>query len=220
MKHDLGKKLLDAGLVSEEYLKRAREIEKGEGGSVSTALVKLGAITEDHLLSFLSELYGTQAVNLETTEVDPAVVRMIPAEVANKFQVLPIARVGRQLTVAMTNPANFFAIDDIKFITGQEVRVLVATEGQLKRAIDKYYESAGSMDDIMRTVEEDLEVVDTIDEDVAEAGTAAAEQAPGRQVRQRPDLRGGSAEGRATSTSSRTRRPCACASGSTAPSTK
>jgi type IV pilus assembly protein PilB len=178
LKHDLGKKLLEAGLVSEELLKRAREIEKGEGGSVSTALVKLGAISEDHLLSFLSELYGTQAVNLETTEADQSVVRMIPADVASKFQVLPIGRVGRQLTVAMSNPANFFAIDDIKFITGHEVRVLVATEGQLKRSIDKYYESVGSMDDIMRTVEEDVEVVETTDEDAVDAGTAAAEQAP------------------------------------------
>ncbi len=178
MKHDLGRKLLEAGLVTEEHLKRAREIENGDGGSVSTALVKLGAIGEEQLLRFLSDLYGTQAVNLEQTEVDPAVVRMIPSEVANKFQVLPIARVGRQLTVAMTNPANFFAIDDIKFITGHEVRVLVATEGQLKRSIDKYYESAGSMDDIMRTVEEDVEVVEASEDDSIDAGTAAAEQAP------------------------------------------
>ncbi|MBM3285877.1 MAG: type IV-A pilus assembly ATPase PilB [Candidatus Eisenbacteria bacterium] len=170
--------LLDAGLVSEEHLKRAREIEKGEGGSIAAALVKLGSVSEERLLVFLSEVYGTQAVNLDQIEIDPAVVRMIPPEVANKFQVIPIARVGRQLTVAMANPTNFFAIDDIKFITGHEVRVLVATEGQLRRSIDKYYESAGSIDDIMRSVEEDVEVVETLDEESIDPGVSGAEQAP------------------------------------------
>ncbi|MDM7913722.1 MAG: type IV-A pilus assembly ATPase PilB, partial [Candidatus Eisenbacteria bacterium] len=179
MKHDIGRKLLDAGLIGEEALRRAREIEKAEGGSVATALVKLGAVSDEQLLAFLSDLYGIQAVQLDQAEIDPTVVRMIPAEVANKFQVLPIARNGRQMTVAMANPTNFFAIDDIKFITGLNVRVLVATEAQLKRAIDKYYDSAGSMEDIMRTVEEEVEVVETIDEDLSiEAGAVGAGEAP------------------------------------------
>ena len=78
----------------------------------------------------------------------------------------------------MANPANFFAIDDIKFITGHEVHVLVATEGQLKRAIDKYYDSAGTMDDIMRTVEEDVEVVEAGDDETVDPATAGADQAP------------------------------------------
>ena len=178
MKQDVGQKLVDAGLVPAEALRQAREIERTDGGGVTTALVKLGAIEEEKLLEFLSADSGVSAVNLEQTDVDPAVVRMIPPEVANKFQVLPIARVGRQLTVAMANPSNFFAIDDIKFITGHEVRVLVATEGQLRRAIDKYYESASSMDDIMRTVEEDVEVVEAIDDETNDGAAAGADQAP------------------------------------------
>jgi len=179
LKHDIGAKLIEARLIKDEDLKRAHEIEKGGGGSVTTALVKLGAISEDHLLRFLSDLYATQGVNLDTVDVDSSVVRMIPAEVASKFQVLPIQRVGRQLTVAMANPSNFFAIDDIKFITGHEVRVLVATEGQLKRAIDKHYDSAGSMDDIMKSVEDDVEVVEAPDEDApSDPAAASADQAP------------------------------------------
>jgi type IV pilus assembly protein PilB len=181
LKYDVGTKLLEARLIKEEDLRRAHEIEKSGGGAVTTGLLKLGAISEEQLLRFLSDLYGSQGVNLDTVEIDPAVVRMIPAEVANKFQVIPIARVGRQMTVAMANPSNFFAIDDIKFITGHEVRVLVAIEAQLKRAIDKHYDSAGSMDDIMKSVEEDVEVLDALEDDVAGPGDASvvgADQAP------------------------------------------
>lgn len=178
MKHDVGRKLLEAHLVREEDLRRAYELEKSDGGSVTTALVKLGVVTEDQILQFLEELYGTKSVNLDTIEIDQSVVRMIPGEVANKFQVLPIARVGRQLTVAMAQPSNFFAIDDIKFITGHEVRVLVATESQLKRTIDKYYESTGSMEDIMKSVEEDVEVVEVSEEDAGDGAASAADQAP------------------------------------------
>ncbi len=177
MKHDVGRKLLEARLVREEDLRRAYEIEKSEGGSVTTALVKLGVLTEEQILEFLEELYGTQAVDLDSIEIDPAVVRMIPADVANKFQVIPIARTGRLLTVAMAQPSNFFAIDDIKFITGHEVRVLVAAESNLKRTIDKYYESTGTMEDIMKSVEEEVEVVEVAEEDSAE-GATAADQAP------------------------------------------
>ncbi len=178
MKHDVGTKLLEARLINEEDLRRAHEIEKGEGGSVMTALVKLGALSEEQLLHFLSDFYGTQGVNLDTVEIDSTVVRMIPSDVANKFQVLPVQRVGRQLTVAMANPTNFFAIDDIKFITGHEVRVMVATEAQLKRAIDKHYDSANSMDDIMKSVQEDVEVVENLDEEALSGDAAGADQAP------------------------------------------
>jgi type IV pilus assembly protein PilB len=180
LKHDVGTKLLEARLINEDDLRRAHEIEKGEGGSLTTALVKLGALSEEQLLHFLSEFYGTQGVNLDTVEIDSTVVRMIPADVANKFQVLPVQRVGRQLTVAMANPTNFFAIDDIKFITGHEVRVIVATEAQLKRSIDKYYDSANSMDDIMKSVQDEVEVVETLDEEVmtGDGAAAGADQAP------------------------------------------
>lgn len=178
MKPEVIRRLIEAHHVREEDFRRALEIERAEGSSISSALIKLGLLTEDQLLHFLSDQYGTQGVNIDAIEIDPTVVRMIPAEVANKFQVLPIARVGRQLTVAMANPANFFAIDDIKFITGNEVRVLVATESQLKRAIDKYYETAGTMDDIMRTVEEDVEVVEALDDETLDPGATGADQAP------------------------------------------
>ncbi len=177
MKVDVGLKLLQANLVSEDDLKRAHKIGKEEGGSLSTTLVKLGVLTEDRLLAFLSELYETPSVNLDRVEIDPAAVRMVPAEVASKFQVVPISRAGRVLRVAMANPANFFAVDDIKFITGHEVEALVSTESQIKRAIDKYYDQAESIADVMKGMEADeVEVVEVSDDEDGAGG--GADQAP------------------------------------------
>jgi type IV pilus assembly protein PilB len=177
MKVDVGLKLLQANLVTEDDLKRAKKIEKEDGGSLSGTLVKLGVLTEDQLLSFLSELYETPACDIDHMEVDPAAVRMIPSEVAGKFQVMPVSRSGRTLRVAMANPASFFAIDDIKFITGHEVEVLVTTEGQIRRAIEKYY---GSMEvgDIQKFEDPEVEVVETTEDDPEVGGSGGADQAP------------------------------------------
>jgi type IV pilus assembly protein PilB len=177
MKADVGQKLVQANLVTEDDLRRAQQIEKREGGSLSGTLVKLGVLTEERLLSFLSGLYETPSIDLDQAEVDPAVVRMIPSEVAMKSQVVPVGRSGRTLRIAMANPANFFAIDDIKFVTGHEVEVLVATEAAVKRAIDRLYDNAESMADVMKSMEaDDLEVVEASDDD-GDAG-AIGDQAP------------------------------------------
>jgi type IV pilus assembly protein PilB len=166
MKVDVGQKLVQAKLVTEDDLRRAKQVEQREGGVLSSTLVKLGLLTEDRLLSFLSELYETPSIDLDHAEIDPAVARIISAEVATKSQVVPISRSGRTLRIAMANPANFFAIDDIKFATGHEVEVSVATEAAVKRAIDRLYDNAESMADVMKSMEGDeLEVVDTTDND-------------------------------------------------------
>jgi len=179
MKVDVGMKLLQASLVTEEDLRRAQKLEQQDQAPLSTALIKLGVISEDRLLQFLSELYETPAVNLEQIQIDPQVVKSIPVELATKNQVMPIARAGRVLRVAMANPANFFVIDDIKFNSGLEVEVCVSTEGQIKRAIDKYYDQADSMANMMKTMEneEDVEVVDSTDDEQV-SGAALSEEAP------------------------------------------
>ncbi len=179
MKVDVGMKLLQANLVAEEDLRRAQKIEQQDQTPLSTALIKLGVISEDRLLQFLSELYETPAVNLEQAQIDPQVVKSIPVELATKNQVMPLARAGRVLRVAMANPANFFVIDDIKFNSGLEVEVCVSTEGQIKRAIDKYYDQADSMANMMKSMEgdEDVEVVDSTDDEQV-SGAALSEEAP------------------------------------------
>ena len=175
MKIDVGLKLVQANLIDEDQLRRAREIEKAEGAILTSTLVKLGVITEERLLQFLSELYETPAMNLQDRELEPMVAKLLPAEVASKFQVVPIGRTGRVLRVAMANPANFFAIDDIKFITGCEVSVYVATEGQIKAAIDSLYDSTETMQDVINSIQDEVEVIEQADEDYESGG---AEEAP------------------------------------------
>jgi type IV pilus assembly protein PilB len=174
---DIGQKLLEAKLVDENALAKAQQQQKNTGGTLVGNLVKTGAITEDGLLGFLSRLYGVEPIDLRTYEPDPNLTRLIPGDVATKFLALPVQRVGRKLVVAMGNPGNIFAIDDIKFITGYEVEPRVASDVQLKRAIDRAYDSAGTMADVMKGMEEDLAVVE--EEEVDESSMySGAEEAP------------------------------------------
>jgi type IV pilus assembly protein PilB len=177
MKVDVGSRLIQANLINEEDLKRAQKLEREDGSSLSTILVKLGVLKEERLLAFFSEIYETPACDLDDCEIDASAVRMIPPDVASKFQVVPVARSGRTLRVAMANPANIFAIDDIKFITGHEVEVLVSTEGQIKRAIDRCY---GSMEvgEIPKFDDPEIEVVEAAEEEGDVGGTGGADQAP------------------------------------------
>jgi type IV pilus assembly protein PilB len=163
----IAKKLLESSLISQEQMGRALEVQKTEGGSLGYNLVKTGAISEMAFAEFMGQVFNVPAINLDDTEPNNDAVALIPTEVATKFQVVPIQREGRLLTVAMANPDNIFAIDDIKFITGLEVRPVVATESSIKKAIDRLYDSADSLASIMKDMEEDFEIVDDIDEDIS-----------------------------------------------------
>jgi len=175
---DIGQKLLDARLIDAEALVKAGMQQKNAGGTLTGNLVKIGAITEPELLDFLAQLYHVPSVDLTTYEPDPALTKLIPGDVAIKFMALPISRSGRRLVVAMANPSNIFAIDDIKFITGYEVEPRVASEASLKKSIDRAYDSAGTMADVMKGMEEELAVVEEDDTADADAGIAAADEAP------------------------------------------
>ena len=176
---NVGLKLLEARLISPEHLQKAQQQVKTGGGNLTAALVKLGAISEEDLTKFLAELYGVPSVDLSNFQPDPAVVKLLPSDVASKFQVVPIARAGRRLTVAMSNPSNIFAIDDIKFITGCEVQPVVAPEAAVKKAIDKAYDSAASFETVMRGLDDEIEVIDEAPDDVPDVALLGeAEQAP------------------------------------------
>ena len=179
MHEDIGKKLLEARLIDPTALGKAQQQMKnmGGGGGLTATLVKIGAITEESLLEFLSNLYRVPAIDLRSFEPDIALTRLLPSEVATKFMALPVSRSGRRLIVAMANPTNIFAIDDIKFITGYDVDPHVASEGSLKRALDRAYDSAGTMADVMKSIDDELSVVEEAPE-VEDAGAAAADEAP------------------------------------------
>jgi type IV pilus assembly protein PilB len=160
LKDKIARKLIESALVSQEQMNKALEVQQSDGGSLSYNLVKTGAISEKAFAEFMSQIYNVPSVDLEDTRLQQDIVALIPAEVATKFQVVPVRREGRLLTVAMANPDNIFAIDDIKFITGLEVLPVVATESAIKKAIDNLYDSADSLATIMKDIQEDFEIVE------------------------------------------------------------
>jgi type IV pilus assembly protein PilB len=126
-------------------LKKALSAQKSEGGRLGSILVKLGFVQEDKLMTFLSKQYGVPYVDLNKFGINPAVIKHIPTEVAQKYRIMPINRAGSTITIAMVDPSNIFAIDDIKFMTGYNVEAVVATEGAIVDAIKKYYGGTRSM---------------------------------------------------------------------------
>src|SRR5512138_2590965 len=148
----LGEILVANNLITREHLAKSLEEQKESAGQLKlgSILIKNGFISEQDLTSFLSKQYGVPSINLAELEVDPAVVKIIPPEVAQKYQIVPVNRAGSTLIVAMSDPSNIFAIDDIKFLTGYNVEVVVASEQAIKEAIERYYaEKAPGIDEVM-----------------------------------------------------------------------
>jgi len=167
----LGQMLINVGLITEEQLKEALDLQKREGGRLGSNLVNLGFVTEERLVSFLSKQYGIPAVNLGDYQIDENVVKLIPADVARKYQIMPVARVGATLTIAMVDPSNVFAIDDIKFMTGYNVEPVVASESAVRETIAQYYEDQSDalqtvMDSLAGVEEEFVDFVREEEEDV------------------------------------------------------
>src|SRR5512135_1597154 len=140
----LGQLLIASSIISEDQLKQALGVQKKEGGRLGTNLVRLGFITEDKLVSFLSKQYGVPAINLSDYKIDPSVLKLIPADMAKKYLIMPVARVGATLTIAMADPSNVFAIDDVKFMTGYNVEVVVSSESAIVNGISGYYLGKGN----------------------------------------------------------------------------
>ncbi len=141
----LGAMLVSSGLISDDQLRKALAAQKNEGGRLGSILVKLGFVQEDKLMTFLSKQYGVPYVDLNKFEINPAVIKHIPPDVAQKYRIMPINRTGSTITIAMVDPSNIFAIDDIKFMTGYNVEAVVATEGAIVESIKKYYGGAKTL---------------------------------------------------------------------------
>jgi type IV pilus assembly protein PilB len=141
----LGAMLVSSGLITDDQLKKALSTQKTEGGRLGSILVKLGFVQEDKLMTFLSKQYGVPYVDLSKFQINPAVIKHIPSDVAQKYRIMPINRSGATITIAMVDPSNIFAIDDIKFMTGYNVEAVVATEGAIVETIKKYYGGAKSI---------------------------------------------------------------------------
>jgi len=138
----IGDMLREQGLLTEDQLRQALDQQKKSGGRLGYHIVQLGFVTDEQVTTCLSRQFGVPSVNLATYRIDPEVSKLIPMEVAKKYLVMPISRVGMTLTVAMTDPSNVFAFDDIKFMTGYNIEAVVASEAGVIEAIKKWYGGA------------------------------------------------------------------------------
>jgi type IV pilus assembly protein PilB len=164
----LGELLLREKLITPLQLQQAIEEQKGSGGRLGYQLTKMGFIEENELTAFLSKQYGVPSIDLNEFDIEGDIIKLIPKEVVLKHQVIPVNRTGSTLIVAMADPSNIFAIDDIKFLTGYNVEVVVASEQAIEGAVEKYYTSNVTFDDVMLDFDDDeVDIVDA-DEDMNE----------------------------------------------------
>jgi type IV pilus assembly protein PilB len=165
----LGELLLRDQIISPEQLQRAQEESKKSGERLGNTLVKVGAIQEDDLTQFLSKQYGVPAINLSEFDIDPEVIALVPAEVVKRHRVVPVNRAGSSLIIAISDPANILALDDLKFVTGYNIEVVVASDLSINQAIEKYYERQQQdldLDQVMNEIQEQVEVGHNGEEEV------------------------------------------------------
>jgi type IV pilus assembly protein PilB len=166
----IGELLVRQNLITADQLHKARQEARAKGERLGHQITKLGYLQESELTDFVAKQYGLPTIELAEFEIDPEVIKLVPEEVALKHSVIPVNRAGSTLILATADPSNIFAIDDIKFLTGYNVEVVVAAEDQIKAAIDRYYDQSSSFADVMQDLDvEDLELIqDQEDVDVSE----------------------------------------------------
>ena len=136
----LGELLIRENLISIAQLQKALEEQKKNGGRLGLSLTKLGIIGDQELTSFVASQYGVPAINLSEFEIPPAVIQLVPGDLARRHMLLPVNKTGQTLIVVMADPSNIYAIDDLKFRTGLNIEVVVASEQAIEEAIQRYYE--------------------------------------------------------------------------------
>jgi len=185
MSSRLGEILIKENLITSDQLRQALEHQKASGGRLGTCLMKLGFISDDEITGVLSRQYGVPSINLKYYEVDANVIKLIPQDTAIRYQIVPLSRVGSTLTIAMTDPTNVFAMDDIKFMTGFNVEPVVASETAIAEAISKFYGEAQSEEELTKVMKDltgeenaDLELASEEQEMNLAELEKAAEEAP------------------------------------------
>ncbi len=181
----LGEILIKESLITSEQLNQALEYQKQHGGRLGSCLMKMGFVTDDEITAVLSRQYGVPSINLKYYEVEAAVIKLIPQDTAVRYQVVPLSRVGSTLTIAMTDPTNVFAMDDIKFMTGFNVEPVVASETAIAEAIQKFYGDVESIEELTKVMKDlagegnaDLELAAEEQEMDLASLEKAAEEAP------------------------------------------
>src|SRR6476659_7090596 len=176
----LGELLVRENLISVQQLRKAQEEQQKSGARIGTALIKTGAIEESKLTDFLAKQYGVPAINLKDFDIDPEIIKLVPKDVALKHLVIPVNRAGPSLIVAMCDPSNIYAVDDLKFLTSYNIEPVVASEPSVREAIERYYAEKGpSLDEIVGEVNaDDVEVASEETDANIEEAAKAADDAP------------------------------------------
>ncbi|PYN33645.1 MAG: type IV-A pilus assembly ATPase PilB [Candidatus Rokuibacteriota bacterium] len=161
----LGDLLVADGLLTAEQLKKALAEQKGSPEKLGSILVRLNLVNEDQLIGFLSRQYGVPSITLGQLDIDSDVLKLVPAPIARKYEVIPVRRMGNSLALAMADPTNVFALDDISFMTNLQVLPLVASQTSIKKAIDRNYESkTEAISSVLSDMQTDLANVEVVDE--------------------------------------------------------
>jgi type IV pilus assembly protein PilB len=158
MPSQIGELLVRENLITPEQLDLALKHQRQHGGRLGSILISLGFVEDDDVTSILSRKYGVPSINLAFFEIDPSVIKLIPVDVAQKYMVVPLSRVGSTLTIASADPTNVFAMDDIKFMTGFNVEPVVASEASIMEALEKYYGTMHAIE--LKKVYEEISQVD------------------------------------------------------------
>jgi type IV pilus assembly protein PilB len=184
-KRRLGDLLVAEGLISDEQLDRALTEQKGSTDKLGSILVRLALITEEQLIGFLSRQYRIPSLTLSQLEIDPDVLRLVPPHIAQKYEVLPIRRLGGSLTLAMADPTNVFALDDVAFLTNLQILPVVASQVAIRTAIERHYQVDRPADDAMTALANapEMEVLESEQEEARSKVdvfdlTQSAEEAP------------------------------------------
>jgi len=183
----LGDLMVKESLITPEQLAQALEYQKKNGGRLGSCLIKMGFVNDEDVTTFLSRQYGVPSINLAYFEVDSDVVKLVPEDTARRYEIVPLSRVGSSLTIAMVDPTNVFAMDDIKFMTGFNVEPVVASESSIREAIDRFYAQAqgSALDKVMEEFAEGGEDVLELEATQEELGRRAGKGGgggPGREA--------------------------------------
>jgi type IV pilus assembly protein PilB len=168
----LGDLLVAEGLITADQLRQALGEQKGKADKLGSVLVRQGSLTEEQLIGFLSRQYGIPSITLLNMDIDPDTLRLVPVHIAKKYEVLPVKRIGSTLTLAMSDPTNVFALDDIAFMTNLQILPVVAPQAAIRKVLDRAYDAVqpgSSMTDMMSEITRDATNIEILEDEQASA---------------------------------------------------
>ena len=178
MSVELGEMLVSAGKITREQLDKALALQKDGSGKLVQLLVKIGAIEdEDSVFEFIGKQLNIGALRLSDIELNPDVVKLIPLDIARKFNVIAVSKLGKTLIVAISDPNNIYVLDAVKFITGCNIQPVISPEKAIQKSIDSYYQDVSGLDEVIKGLkDEELEVIEQEDEVPSESDLRSAVQ--------------------------------------------